>query len=79
MGPLSVENSVVNEDSLVAITKSNKPFLVVGGRVDHGNKGRMGNGHEPTVEATTLDISKTLLHAGWAGERGCLGNSDTCS
>lgn len=37
----------------------------------------MGNEHEPTVKATTLDVLKTLEHAGGAGEQGCLGKGDT--
>lgn len=37
----------------------------------------MGNEHEPAVKATTLDVSKTLEHAGWAGEQGCLRKGDT--
>lgn len=31
-------------------------IFVVLSRVDLGNKGRVGKGHEPTVRATTLDI-----------------------
>lgn len=61
------------------ITKMNKSFVVVTDRVDHGSKSRMGNGYEPTIETSTLGISKTFVHAGWAGLCGRLRSSDSCS
>ena len=80
MGLLSAEDMVVDDNTLVVITELSKSFfIVVEGRVDRGSKGRMSNGHEPPVEATTLDVSKTLVHAGWAGEQSYLGKGDTYS
>lgn len=80
MGPLSVEDRVVNEDALVVTQLTNLCCL---NRVDLGSKGSIDNGHEPTIEATILDISKTLVQVVSAGrlgwEAGFPGEGGACS
>lgn len=80
MGPLSVEDRVVNEDALMVTQLTSLCCL---NRVDLGNRGNIDNGHEPTIEATILDISKTLVQVVHAGrldwEAGLPGEGGACS
>lgn len=73
-----MEDNVINEDTHCD-HKNEKSFVVVTDRVDHESKSKMGNGHEATIETSTLGISETLMHAGWAGLWGRLRSSDSCS